>query len=83
VWNSGSADPAIDRNWLTAMLMIGILLTLTGGVSFGAGARYRVPLELIVPLLAGVGLVRVVNVLYLKRWALLIENSPFQEQDIR
>lgn len=83
VWNSGPVDPAIDRNWLTAMLMIGILLTLTGGVSFGAGARYRVPLELIVPLLAGVGLVRVVNVLYLKRWALLIENSPFQEQDIR
>lgn len=50
---------AIARNWLLAMLIICGALTMTGGVSFGAGARYRIPLELIVPLLAGVGLVHI------------------------
>ncbi len=78
VWNSGFVDPAIDRGWLMAMLMISILLTLTAGVSFGAGARYRVPLELIVPLLAGVGFVRVATIVHLKRRTIAAGMSPFQ-----
>jgi 4-amino-4-deoxy-L-arabinose transferase-like glycosyltransferase len=49
----------IDRNWLTAFLGICLVLTLISGVAFGAGSRYRAPLEVIVPLLAGVGLIRV------------------------
>ncbi len=63
VWNHARAEAAIDRCWLLAMLLICLSLTLTAGVSFGAGARYRVPLELIVPLLAGVGLVRLATIL--------------------
>jgi 4-amino-4-deoxy-L-arabinose transferase-like glycosyltransferase len=52
-------DGIIDRNWLTALLGICLVLTLISGVAFGAGSRYRAPLELIIPLLAGVGLIRV------------------------
>lgn len=48
----------IQRKWLVALLGICLLLTLTSGVAYGAGARLRVPLELIVPLLAAIGLVR-------------------------
>ncbi len=55
----------IRREWLLALLGICLLLTMQAGFAFGQGSRYRVPLELIVPLLAGVGLVRVVS--YLKR----------------
>lgn len=58
VCNRGQSDEAIDRNWLLAMLLICFALTMTAGVSFGAGSRYRVPLEPIVPLLAGVGVVQ-------------------------
>jgi glycosyltransferase involved in cell wall biosynthesis len=56
-WDNGS----IDRGWLFTLLVICLLLTLASGISFGAGSRLRAPLELIVPLLAGVGLVRVVR----------------------
>ncbi len=63
VWGSRLENEAIDRSWILAMLVICCVLTLTAGVSFGAGARYRMPLELIVPLLAGVGLVRIMTAL--------------------
>jgi hypothetical protein len=42
-------------------LVICLLLTLSSGISFGAGSRLRAPLELIVPLLAAVGLVRAIR----------------------
>ena len=54
VWDDGR----INRNWLSTILCIALLLTLSSGISFGAGARLRAPLELIVPLLSAVGLVR-------------------------
>lgn len=61
-WTSGQTDGVMDRNWLLAILIICGVLTLSGGVAFGAAARYRIPLELIVPLLAGVGLVRLMSI---------------------
>ena len=54
-------DGVIDRPWLMTMLTICGLLTLSSGISFGAGSRLRAPLELIIPLLASVGLVRTVH----------------------
>jgi hypothetical protein len=48
-----------DRNWLSGLLMVCLLLTLSSGVCFGGGSRYRMPLELIVPLLAAAGLSRI------------------------
>jgi hypothetical protein len=50
---------AIDRGWLMVILVMCLLLTLSSGISFGAGSRLRAPLELIVPLLASIGLVHV------------------------
>jgi 4-amino-4-deoxy-L-arabinose transferase-like glycosyltransferase len=66
--DAGGDGGAIDRRMLTAQLMVCLLLTLSSGVSFAQGARLRAPLELIVPLLAAIGLshtVRYVDV----RWA--------------
>jgi len=60
------------------MLIICLAITLTAGVSFGAGARYRIALELIVPLLAGVGLVRIVTVLRKKRRLVWRDAHPFK-----
>jgi 4-amino-4-deoxy-L-arabinose transferase-like glycosyltransferase len=54
-------DGLIHRKWLVAFLGICLLLTLASGVSFGGGSRFRASLELIIPLLAGVGLVRGVS----------------------
>jgi 4-amino-4-deoxy-L-arabinose transferase-like glycosyltransferase len=51
----------IQRKWLLAILGICLLLTLPSGITFGQGSRYRVPLELIVPLLAAIGLVRLIR----------------------
>jgi 4-amino-4-deoxy-L-arabinose transferase-like glycosyltransferase len=51
----------IQWKWLLAFLCICLLLTVISGFTFGAGSRYRAPLELIVPLLAGIGLLRVIN----------------------
>lgn len=56
-------DGFIQRKWLVSILSICLLLTLTSGFSFGAGSRFRAPLELIVPLLAGVGLVRAIRLI--------------------
>ena len=54
-------DGLIQRKWLVTLLGICLLLTLTSGIAFGAGSRLRAPLELIVPLLAGIGLVRLIR----------------------
>lgn len=56
-------DGFIHRKWLVSALSICLLLTLASGFSFGAGSRFRAPLELIVPLLAGVGLVRTIRLI--------------------
>jgi len=53
----------IQRKWLVALLGICLLLTLASGITYGAGARLRVPLELIVPLLAAVGLMCVIRIM--------------------
>ncbi len=50
-----------DRSWLGVLLIICATLTLSSGLSFGQGSRYRASLELIIPLLAGAGLVRVIR----------------------
>ena len=60
-------DPAwevgeTDRSWLLSILVVCVLLTLSSGVSFGQGSRMREPLELIIPLLAAGGLLRLVEV---------------------
>jgi 4-amino-4-deoxy-L-arabinose transferase-like glycosyltransferase len=59
---SGCGDGEINRSWLLTMLVLALSLTSISGICFGSGSRYRLPLELIVPLLAAVGLVRVVRV---------------------
>lgn len=56
-WDDGS----IDRGWLFAILIACTAMTLSTGLTFGAGARMRAPLELIIPLLSGIGLVRIVR----------------------
>jgi Dolichyl-phosphate-mannose-protein mannosyltransferase len=48
-----------DRHWLIGLLIVCLMLTLSSGLCFGAGSRYRVPLEIVVPLLAAAGLLRV------------------------
>lgn len=53
----------IQRKWLVALLGICLLLTLASGIAFGAGSRLRAPLELIVPLLAAIGLMRFIPML--------------------
>lgn len=83
IWGKGEPDESIDRDWLLAMLIICLALTFTAGVSFGAGARYRIALELIVPLLAGVGLVRIVTVIREKRRMMWLSSSPLKIDQIR
>ena len=78
IWGRGQANDSIDRKWLLTMLIICLAITLTAGVSFGAGARYRIALELIVPLLAGVGLVRIAAVLREKRRLVWSDAHPFK-----
>jgi hypothetical protein len=59
-YNAGSKGESgtTDRDWLLGLLVVCSLLTVSSGVCFGAGSRLRVPLELIVPLLAAAGLLR-------------------------
>lgn len=83
IWGRGEPDESIDRNWLLAMLVICLALTATAGVSFGAGARYRIALELIVPLLAGVGLVRIITVIRERRRLIWLSNNPLKIDHIR
>ena len=51
----------IKRQWLLALLGICLLLSLPSVMTFGNGSRLRAPLELIVPLLAAIGLVRLIR----------------------
>ena len=60
----GTSDHVVSvaggaRGWLLTILAVCLFLTLLSGVSYGGGSRFRVPLEIAVPLLAGVGLVRI------------------------
>jgi hypothetical protein len=50
-----------QRKWLVTLFGICLLLTLTSGITFGAGSRLRVSMELIVPLLAAIGLLRLIH----------------------
>jgi len=54
-------DGLIQRKWTVTLLAICLILTLVSGITFGAGSRLRAPLELIVPLLAAIGLVRLIR----------------------
>lgn len=51
----------VQKKWLVTLLGICLLLTLTSGITFGAGSRLRAPMELIVPLLAAIGLMRLIH----------------------
>lgn len=59
--DSGWDDGITDKGWLFAILIACTALTLSTGLTFGAGARMRAPLELIIPLLGGIGLIRVIR----------------------
>jgi 4-amino-4-deoxy-L-arabinose transferase-like glycosyltransferase len=48
----------VDRSWLLTIFAMCMFLILLTGMTYGGGARFRAPLELIVPLLAGIGLIR-------------------------
>jgi hypothetical protein len=50
-----------SSRWLTVLLLICLALTFSSGLCFGAGSRYRVSLELIIPLLAASGLMALVS----------------------
>jgi hypothetical protein len=54
---------AIQRKWLIALLGICLSLTLVSGIVFGNGSRLRAPMELIIPLLAALGLMRIIHIL--------------------
>jgi hypothetical protein len=53
----------IQRKWLIAVLGICLSLTLASGIVFGLGSRLRAPMELIVPLLAALGLMRIIHMM--------------------
>ncbi len=53
----------IQRRWLFALLGICLPLALASGITFGNGSRLRTSLELIVHLLAAIGLVRLIRML--------------------
>ncbi len=66
LWNILNGDRDFDmiqRTWLLTLLGICLLLTLASGTAFGAGSRLRAPMELIVPLLASIGLMRLIPML--------------------
>ncbi len=53
----------LQRKWLIAVLGICLSLTLASGIVFGLGSRLRAPMELIVPLLAALGLMRIIHMM--------------------
>jgi len=61
LYDRNRGNGTIDRGWLVTFLGISLLLALASGVSYGGGSRMRVSLEIIIPLLAGVGLVRILQ----------------------
>jgi len=66
LWKTLNGDRdvgVIQRKWVLAFLCICLLLTLTSGIAYGAASRLRVPLEIIVPLLAAIGLIRLSSML--------------------
>jgi hypothetical protein len=67
----------LHRKWLLSLLGICFFLTIAAGLSFGGGSRFRAPLEIIVPLLAGVGLVRFVRYLEHVHTFYVPHKSPF------
>jgi hypothetical protein len=54
----GWQNADVDQRFLIAMLFICMSVTLCSGILFAQGSRMRAPLEAIVPLLAALGLVR-------------------------
>jgi hypothetical protein len=74
----GSSEAgSIDRGWLMMFMAITFLLTLTSGMAFGAGSRYRASLETIIPILTGAGLVRVSG--YARRLG-ASDNVPYHDR---
>jgi hypothetical protein len=59
--NSDGDGGVIQRKWLLALIGICLPLALASGMTFGNGSRLRTSLELIIPLLAAIGLVRVIG----------------------
>jgi len=59
--NPAWEDGYIDWQFLLAMLVVSGALTLSSGVSFGAASRLRAPMETVIPLLAAIGLARVIH----------------------
>lgn len=50
----------VQRKWLVAVLAICLSLSLASGIVFGNGSRLRAPMELIIPILAALGLMRII-----------------------
>jgi len=48
----------VPRRFVVALFTVCVFLTLSSGMSFGQGSRLRAPLDVVVPLLAGVGAMR-------------------------
>jgi len=73
--NQDRTEGRVNRTWILTILIICLLLTMMSGMSFGQGARLRTPLELIIPLMAAIGLLRVVHA-FKRRYPQLDEYSP-------
>jgi len=60
IFGTNGNDALIDRGWLVILFSVCALLTLPSGISFGTGtmSRLRAPMELIIPLLAALGLMQ-------------------------
>jgi 4-amino-4-deoxy-L-arabinose transferase-like glycosyltransferase len=59
-WDGGE----IDRRLLFALFATASSITLLSGMSFAAGSRLRTPLELTIPLLAAIGLIRLARAVF-------------------
>jgi hypothetical protein len=56
-WLVARRPPAgVDRAYVLAVALVCAALTAASGISFGAGSRLRMPLEIAVALLAGIAL---------------------------
>lgn len=52
----GLLQSSTDGRWLAALAVVCLMLTFSSGLCFGAGSRYRAALEVVVPLLASLGI---------------------------